>query len=85
MTRALAIDAVRYVSREYKDENAQLAKMRKKHGLEWERAMGQALLIWLAYGGEWCLALVETEVERRLCGVSMVNAPSRPSKSSPHP
>ena len=69
MCRKLAIDAVRYVSREYKDENAQLVKMRKKHGPDWERAMGQALLVWLAYGGEWCLARVEDEVERRLCGV----------------
>ena len=69
MTRTLAIDAVRYVIRAYKDENAQLVKMRKKHGAAWDMAMGQALLVWLAYGGEWCLARVEAEVERRLCGV----------------
>lgn len=66
MCRGLAIDAVRYVSREYKDDNAQLAKMRKKHGAAWERAMGQALLVWLAYGGDWCLARVEAEVQSRL-------------------
>ena len=66
MQRNLAIDAVRYVSREYKDDHSQLVKMRKKHGAEWERAMGQALLVWLAYGGEWCLARVEAEVDRRL-------------------
>ena len=66
MCRKLAIDAVRYVSREYKDENAQLVKMRKKHGAEWERAMGQALLVWLAYGGDRCLAWIEGEVQSRL-------------------
>lgn len=66
MLSKLAIDAVRYVSREYKDDDAQLAKMRKKHGAAWEFAMGQALLVWLAYGGEWCLARVDAEVERRL-------------------
>ena len=68
MSRKLAIDAVRYVSREYKDENAQLVKMRKKHGAAWDMAMGQALLVWLAYGGEWCFARVEAEVDRRLVG-----------------
>ena len=66
MQSKLAIDAVRYVSREYKDENAQLSKMRKKHGPEWERAMGQALLVWLAYGGDRCLAWIEGEVQSRL-------------------
>ena len=66
MRDRLALDAVRYVSREYKDETAQLAKMRKRHGEAWERAIGQALLVWLAYGGEWCIARIDAEVARRL-------------------
>ena len=66
MRDRLALDAVRYVSREYKDETAQLSKMRKRHGAAWERAMGQALLVWLAYGHDWCIARIEAEVARRL-------------------
>lgn len=71
MTRQLAQDALRYVSREYKDDAAQVAKMRRKHGDNWHRASGIAMLVWLAYGDTKCIASLQSMIEDRLRNVEI--------------
>ena len=69
MTRALAIDALRYVTRTYADEPAQRRKMEKHHGEKaWNIAAIEAHVIWTDHGGRECMAVLQSMVERAISG-----------------
>lgn len=66
MTRTLALDAYRYVSRDYANPSAQCAKMAKRHGDEaWSRAAMIASEIYHANRDQ-CMAVVISKIEDAL-------------------
>lgn len=58
MTRQLAQDAYRYVSRDYADARHQYNKMARKHGDAWQRAFLIAMRLHLRHGDDWCAAKI---------------------------
>ena len=58
MTRQLAQDAYRYVSREYANKGKQYDKMARKHGLAWHSAHMIAIRLHLHHGDDWCAAKI---------------------------
>lgn len=58
MTRQLAQDAYRYVSRVYADERQQYDKMARKHGDVWYSAFLIALRLHLRHCDDWCEAKI---------------------------
>ena len=69
MTRQLAQDALRYVSRTYADERKQYDKMAKRHGaVMWLHACQQAGYVWTDHGDRECMAVLQDMVERAICG-----------------
>ena len=69
MTRQLAQDALRYVTREYKDEWVQYQKMMRRHGsVLWYPAVRAAHNIHLTHGDRECMAVLQDMVERAISG-----------------
>ncbi len=69
MTRALAQDALRYVTRTYADERKQYTKMEKRYGaVMWLYACQRAGYIWDAHGDSECMAVLQDMVERAISG-----------------
>lgn len=69
MTRQLAQDALRYVTRTYADETAQRRKMGKRHGeMVWNIAAIEAHVIWTDHGDRECMAVLQDMVERAIRG-----------------
>ena len=70
MTRAIAQDALRYVTRTYADERKQYDKMAKRHGSKvWYDAQNVAARIHLTHGDRECMAVLRDMVERALKGI----------------
>jgi hypothetical protein len=66
MTRTLALDAYRYVSRDYANPSAQCAKMARRHGIDaWCDATMIASEVYHANRSE-CMAVVIGKIEERL-------------------
>jgi len=66
MTRTLALDAYRYVSREYTNPAAQCAKMERKHGtVDWLMAWSIAMTVYKSNSDQ-CAAVVVGKIEERL-------------------
>lgn len=63
MTRDLALDAYRYITRNYKDNAAQDRKMRRKHGAAWTSAVIAAYYTVTNHGHEWCIARILSRIE----------------------
>jgi len=69
MTRQLAKDALRYVSRVYKDDAAQRRKMEKRHGYDdWFFAVCMASAVYYMHGHNECMAVLEDMVYRAIDG-----------------
>lgn len=66
MSRELALDAYRYVSRTYKDNAAQNRKMERKHGAAWNRAVIVAGQNVYHYGYDMCAADIVDRIEKTL-------------------
>ena len=67
MTRALAQDALRYVSRNYANPDAQRRKMEKRHGEKaWNIAAIEAYNIWTNHGHKECIAVLEDMIVAKL-------------------
>lgn len=66
MTRQLAQDAYRYVSRVYIKERQQCAKMMRKHGQAWQSAHLIALRLHLRHGDDWCAAKIIDAISAEL-------------------
>lgn len=66
MTRQLAQDAYRYVSREYAHERQQYDKMVKKHGAAWDGAFLIALRLHLRHCDDWCAAKIVDAIAAEL-------------------
>lgn len=58
MTRQLAQDAYRYVSRVYVNERQQYDKMARRHCTSWYIAHLIALRLHLRHGDDWCAAKI---------------------------
>lgn len=58
MTRQLAQDAYRYVSRVYSNERYKYDKMVRKHGPAWHSAFLIALRLHLRHSDDWCAAKI---------------------------
>ena len=58
MTRQLAQDAYRYVSRVYVNERQQYDKMARKHGDAWQSGYLIALRLHLRHCDDWCAAKI---------------------------
>lgn len=58
MTRQLAQDAYRYVSRVYANERQQYDKMARKHGPAWHSAYIIAIYTHLRHGDDWCASKI---------------------------
>lgn len=69
MSRDLALDAYRYVCRNYKDNAAQNRKMERKHGAAWNRAVIVAGQTVYHHGIEMCAAAIVDRIEQALSGV----------------
>lgn len=68
MTRALAQDALRYISRTYADDAGHNRKMYRRHGGDWTKAKIIAADIYTACGTSECMAVLQSMVERAICG-----------------
>ncbi len=68
MTRALAQDALRYVTRVYKDDAGHNRKMYRRHGGDWAKAKIIAADIYTACGDRECMAVLHDMVERAISG-----------------
>lgn len=67
MTRRLAQDALRYVSREYASPDTQRRKMEKRHGEKaWHIAVIEAHVIFTDHSHKECMAVLEDMIEARL-------------------
>ena len=66
MTRALAQDALRYISRDYANTEAQCRKMIRKHGDLWHVAVIHAWTIWQDHHDRECYAVLLDMVERAI-------------------
>jgi len=67
MTRQLAQDALRYVSREYANPDAQRRKMEKRHGEKsWSIAAIEAHVILTDHGHTECMAVLEDMILAKL-------------------
>ena len=67
MTRQLAQDALRYVSREYASPDAQRRKMEKRHGEKaWNIAAIEAHTILTNHGSKECMAVLEDMIVAKL-------------------
>lgn len=66
MTRKLAQDAYRCVSREYVDERQQYDKMVRRHGWAWHSAYIIALYTHLRHHDDWCAAKIIDSITAEL-------------------
>lgn len=72
MNRALAKDALRYISRDYANPDAQNRKMLKRHGEVWPVAVVHAWTVWWEYRDRECMAVLEDMTYCAMCGGGIV-------------